>query len=162
LQHLFAPWRFDYVSRADTTSDCIFCAAAAGEEGYLSLVREDPVFALLNLYPYTSGHTMVAPVAHVSDLTQVDDVTLAAMMRLASRVMTALRSVYDPHAFNVGMNLGETAGAGIPEHLHLHIVPRWRGDTNFMTVTGDVRVIPEDLHATRAKLRAALAGGPHA
>lgn len=162
MLHLFAPWRFEYVSRADSSSDCIFCAAAAGEEGYLTLVREGPVFALLNLYPYTSGHSMVAPVGHVSDLAQVDEATLAAMMRLASRVTEALRTVYSPHAFNLGMNLGETAGAGIPEHLHLHIVPRWRGDTNFMSVTGGVRVIPEDLRVTREKLVAALSERRHA
>jgi ATP adenylyltransferase len=158
LQRLFAPWRYEYVSRADNSGECIFCAAAAGAEGTLGLVSEGDVFALLNLYPYTSGHAMVAPVAHVAELAELPPATLAGMLRLATRVMAALRSVYAPHAFNLGMNLGETAGAGIPEHLHLHVVPRWRGDTNFMSVTAGVRVIPEDLATTRSKLRAALAG----
>ncbi|MFI5143173.1 MAG: HIT family protein, partial [Thermoanaerobaculales bacterium] len=111
---------------------------------------------LLNRYPYTSGHTMVAPREHVGDLTQLDDATLAEMMRLAQRVMQALQRLYAPHGFNLGFNLGEAAGAGIADHLHLHVVPRWRGDTSFITVNANVRVLPEDLAETRAKLRQAL------
>jgi ATP adenylyltransferase len=156
LQHLFAPWRFEYVSRADSVTGCVFCEAAANMPGSLTVVREEKVFALLNRYPYTSGHTMVAPVEHVATLEELDEHTLTALMRLAQRVAAGLQSAYKPEGFNLGMNLGSTAGAGIPEHLHLHIVPRWRGDTNFMTVTGDVRVIPEDLEAALTKLRAAL------
>ena len=157
MEHLFAPWRFEYVSHAETSSGCIFCAAAAGAEEALTIVRDGEVFALLNRYPYTSGHTMVAPVTHVAELEELDETTLGAMMGLAQRVMNALRAVYGPHAFNLGMNLGESAGAGIPGHLHLHVVPRWRGDTSFMTVVSDVRVIPEDLTTTLAKLRQAVA-----
>jgi len=110
----------------------------------------------LNRYPYTSGHSMVAPRRHVGDLDELEERELASMMRLVQRVTVALREVYRPHAFNLGMNLGESAGAGIPEHLHMHVVPRWRGDTSFMTVTGDVRVIPEDLPTTLDKVRTAL------
>jgi ATP adenylyltransferase len=156
LQALFAPWRFAYVSQADSSSGCIFCAAARNESDPLTIARSRHSFALLNRYPYTSGHTMVAPYAHASDLTELDAEALSDMMRLAQRVMRALQSVYQPHGFNVGFNLGEAAGAGIAEHLHLHIVPRWRGDTNFMSVNADVRVLPEDLGETCAKLRKAL------
>lgn len=156
MQHLFAPWRFEYVSRAGSMTGCIFCDAASELPDSLTVCREGDVFALLNRYPYTSGHTMVAPVEHVAEIDELNDKTLAALMRLAHRVTVALRSAYSPDAFNLGMNLGSIAGAGIPEHLHLHIVPRWRGDTNFMTVTGSTRVIPEDLAETLAKLRDAL------
>lgn len=156
MQRLFAPWRFEYVSHAETMPGCIFCEAVAGAEGALTLVREEHAFALLNRYPYTSGHSMVAPLRHVGDLVELEEPELASMMRLVQLVTAALRKVYHPHAFNLGMNLGESAGAGIPEHLHMHVVPRWRGDTSFMTVTGDVRVIPEDLATTLAKVRTAL------
>ena len=156
MQRLFAPWRFEYVTHAEAMSGCIFCEAVAGVEGALTLIREDHAFALLNRYPYTSGHSMVAPLRHVGDLDELEETELASMMRLVQRVTAALREVYHPHAFNLGMNLGESAGAGIPEHLHMHVVPRWRGDTSFMTVTGDVRVIPEDLATTLEKVRGAL------
>ena len=156
MQHVFAPWRFAYVTHAEPTDRCIFCAAAAGGEAELTVLRGERAFVLLNRYPYTSGHAMVAPVAHVGELGDLDEAVLAEMMRLAQRVVTALRGMYSPHGFNVGMNLGEAAGAGIADHLHLHIVPRWRGDTSFMTVSGGVRVIPEDLGATYRKLQTAL------
>jgi len=156
LQHLFAPWRFAYVSQADSSGGCIFCEAAHNEADPLTLARGERSFALLNRYPYTSGHTMVAPFAHVGDLSELDTAALVDVMRLGQRVVRALRRVYQPHGFNVGFNLGEAAGAGIATHLHLHVVPRWRGDTNFMTVNAEVRVLPEDLGETRAKLRQAL------
>jgi ATP adenylyltransferase len=156
LQYLFAPWRFAYVSQADSPGGCIFCAAARNDADGLTVARSDHAFALLNRYPYTSGHTMVAPYAHLGDLSELDNEALVAVMRLAQRVVRALRQVYQPHGFNVGFNLGEAAGAGIAEHLHLHIVPRWRGDTSFMTVNAEVRVLPEALEETRVKLRRAL------
>ncbi len=156
---LFAPWRFPYVSQSDSTPGCIFCAAARRDEGSLTLAVGRRAFALLNRFPYTSGHAMVAPVAHTADFAALDGETVTEMMTLAQRVMAALADVYHPHGFNLGMNLGETAGAGIADHLHLHVVPRWRGDTNFMTVSGNVRVIPEGLDEALAKVRAALDGG---
>ncbi len=156
MQHLFAPWRFAYVSQADSSGGCIFCEAARNEADPLTLARGERSFALLNRYPYTSGHTMVAPFSHVGDLAELDADALVDVMRLGQRVVRALRRVYQPHGFNVGFNLGEAAGAGIATHLHLHVVPRWRGDTNFMTVNAEVRVLPEDLAETRAKLRQAL------
>jgi ATP adenylyltransferase len=156
LPHLFAPWRFSYVSRAEPTTDCIFCAAARGGPETLTLTKGERAFALLNRYPYTSGHTMVAPLAHLAELDDLEPVVLGDMMELAKRVVRALRRIYKPHGFNLGFNLGESAGAGVVDHLHLHIVPRWRGDTSFMTVAGGVRVLPEDLSQTYEKVRAAL------
>ena len=161
MQHVFAPWRFAYVSGTDSRNGCIFCAGAAGGEAELTVLRGERAFVMLNRFPYTSGHAMVAPVAHVAELGELDAATLVEMMQLAQRVVVALRGVYGPHGYNVGMNLGEAAGAGVADHLHLHIVPRWRGDTSFMTVSGGVRVIPEDLGETLRKLQAELgvAGG---
>jgi ATP adenylyltransferase len=122
----------------------------------LTLLRRSRCFGLLNLYPYTSGHAMVAPNTHLQNLDELDDATLAEIMIVAKSLMRTLRAVYDPHGFNVGFNVGEAAGAGIEEHLHLHIVPRWRGDTNIMGVIGQTRVIPEDLGTTFDKIRAKL------
>ena len=116
------------------------------------------VFALLNRYPYTSGHVMVAPTAHVADYSSLDSETLLELFTLGQRVVRALQETYRPHGFNVGMNLGDAAGSGIADHLHLHVVPRWRGDTNFMSVVGEVRVIPEDLRDTQMKLAQAMGG----
>lgn len=155
-RRLFAPWRFPYVSEEEATEGCIFCAAARDGRDTLTLHRGERVFALLNRYPYTSGHAMVAPVAHVAEFTALDAATLAEMMALAQRVARALEKVYRPQGMNLGLNLGEAAGAGIVEHLHLHIVPRWVGDTSFMTVVGNVRVIPEDLSQTWEKVARAL------
>ena len=159
MQHLFAPWRFAYVSHADEAGACVFCAAAGGGADTLTLTTQGRAFALLNRYPYTSGHAMVAPVAHVRTFADLDAATLADVMALAQRVVRALEATYHPHGFNLGFNLGEVAGAGIVDHLHLHIVPRWRGDTSFMTVNADVRVLPEDLSETWAKLHGALEAG---
>ncbi len=161
MQRLFAPWRFAYVSNADSHGECILCAAARGGAETMTLARTERAFALLNLFPYTAGHTMVAPVAHVADFSRLDAPTLAEMMGLTQRVVRAIERVYRPHGFNLGLNLGEAGGAGIADHLHVHVVPRWRGDTNFMSTTADTRVVPEDLKETCAKLRGALeaAGG---
>ena len=156
MEQLFAPWRFAYVSRAGTSSDCVLCAAAGGGDETLTLARGERAFALLNRFPYTSGHAMVAPIAHVGGFSELDADTLAEMMGMVQRVVRAVEQAYHPHGFNIGFNLGEAAGAGITDHLHVHVVPRWRGDTNFMAVTADVRVLPEDLSETLAKLRRAL------
>lgn len=157
---LFAPWRLEYVSKADNRdrSDCIFCDAYASENDLetLTLERGNGWFSLLNLYPYTTGHAMVAPIRHTSDLSDVDVATLTEIMGAAKRLMAAMRELYRPHGFNVGFNVGEAAGAGIEEHLHLHVVPRWNADNNFMTVVGGTRVVPEDLDTTFARMREAL------
>ena len=162
VETLFAPWRLEYVSTADNRdrSECIFCDAFASADDHatLTLRRDRHSFALLNLYPYTTGHAMVAPMQHRSDLSEIDEVTLTEMMRTAQDLMAAMREVYHPHGFNVGFNVGEAAGAGIEEHLHLHVVPRWRGDNNMMTVVGGARVIPEDIGRTFERMSAALKG----
>ncbi|BCW93786.1 MAG: hydrolase [Thermoanaerobaculum sp.] len=159
LAHLFAPWRFAYVSKAsELPGTCIFCAAISGGRETLTLAVGERVFALLNRYPYTAGHVMVAPKAHTGDLTALDRETLAELMELGQKLVRALDRVYHPHGYNLGFNLGEAAGAGIADHLHLHIVPRFRGDTNFMTTNAAVRVVPEDLEVTWEKLTRALEG----
>ncbi|HNX50055.1 MAG TPA: HIT domain-containing protein [Thermoanaerobaculaceae bacterium] len=158
MQRLFAPWRYAYVSGASAAPGCVLCQAAGGESETLTLCHGARAFALLNRFPYTSGHAMVAPFEHVADFTALDPATMADLMEVAQRVVRGLESLYHPHGFNLGMNLGESAGAGIADHLHLHIVPRWRGDTNFMTVAGEVRVLPEDLPTTWARLREVLDG----
>lgn len=159
---LYAPWRLAYVSSAERRdrSACIFCAAfgSADDRATLTLCRGRHSFALLNLYPYTTGHAMVAPIRHCEDLADVPVDALTEIMSTARDLTTALRELYHPHGFNVGFNVGEAAGAGIEEHLHLHVVPRWRGDANMMTVIGGTRVIPEDLGTTHERLQEALAG----
>ncbi len=161
MERIFAPWRFAYVSSADRTVDgeCIFCRAVAGADdaATLTLWRGETCFALLNRYPYTSGHAMVAPRRHVADLDALEAPELSEIILAGRHLVRALRRVYRPHGFNVGFNLGEAAGAGIEQHLHLHVVPRWRGDTNFISVVGGVRVIPEELGTTWEKVRKALA-----
>jgi ATP adenylyltransferase len=136
---------------------CIFCEAqkdAANDEKHFVLYRGSRNFVILNLYPYISGHMMIAPYAHIGDLDAAGKEDTDEMMDLAKRCQTALREVYHPQGFNVGMNLGRAAGAGIADHIHMHIMPRWAGDTNFMTSVGETRVLPEDLPTTYRKLRA--------
>lgn len=160
VETLFTPWRFDYVSTVDTQPkhDCVFCVAyqSADDRATHTLWRWQRTFALLNRFPYTSGHSMVAPIRHGRDLDDLDPATLSELMLGARTLIRALRSVYQPHAFNVGFNVGSQAGAGIEQHLHLHVVPRWTGDTSFMTVVSGARVIPEDLDRTFDKLSEAL------
>ena len=155
-QPLWAPWRLDYVTQADEQRGCVFCAEAAGEvEDSLVIHRGEHAFALLNKFPYSSGHLVVVPYAHVGELAEVGDDTALEIHRLTVRAIDVLREVYSPDGFNLGWNLGRTAGAGIADHVHLHVVPRWNGDTSFMPVLGDVKVLPEHLHATRERLAAA-------
>ncbi len=160
MEVLFAPWRLRYVSGEEGNGGggCIFCQAYRSDDdrSTLTLWRWERTFALLNRYPYTSGHVMIAPVEHRATPFDVGDDTLAEMMHGARTVMRAIETVYRPHGYNIGLNVGEAGGAGIREHLHLHVVPRWRGDTNFTTVTGDLRVIPESLEDARDKLYEAM------
>ena len=134
---------------------CIFCQAhanSADDEKNLVLYRGTHSFVILNLYPYVSGHLMVAPYAHIGELDATPKEVSDEMMDLAKRSQTALRAVYAPEGFNLGMNLGRAAGAGVADHIHLHVMPRWVGDTNFMTAVGDTRVLPEDLSTTYRRL----------
>ena len=158
MDHLWSPWRYRYVSSAPASGECLFCRKSSETEDKKNyvLVRAERNFVLLNLYPYTSGHLMIAPYAHVPSLDHADPKDLEEMIRLARRAEQALRSVYHPDGFNIGINIGMTAGAGIPGHLHMHVVPRWAGDVSFMTAIGETRVLPEDLDTTYEKLLAAL------
>ena len=149
---LWAPWRIEYIT-GPKSDQCIFC-----EPDPAHLVeRGERCFALLNAFPYAPGHVMVAPNRHVGDLGDLDDGELLEVMQLAQRLVAAQRSTMNPDGFNVGLNLGRVAGAGIADHLHLHVVPRWEGDNNFMPVLGDTRVIPQALEETRKALVEALA-----
>jgi ATP adenylyltransferase len=134
---------------------CVFCSAQEMEDGAENLVafRGEHAYVILNRYPYTSGHLMVVPFDHKPNLEALDAQTRAEMMELTSQCMTVLRRIYHPEAFNMGANIGESAGAGIKSHVHLHIVPRWQGDTNFMTVVGDTRVLPEAIEITYQRVR---------
>ena len=152
---LWAPWRLEYIVQADEQPGCIFCAEAAGEvpeAESLVVSRGERCFVLLNKYPYASGHLMVAPVRHVDTLGQLDDEEALEVHRLAVASLAALAAAASPHGHNLGWNLGRVAGAGIIDHLHLHVVPRWGGDTNFMPVVGHTRVLPQLLADTRKML----------
>jgi ATP adenylyltransferase len=155
---LWAPWRIEYVG-ADRTDPCPLCLAASGDgqEGKLVIDRGRRCLTMLNAFPYASGHLMTLPLRHVGALEALESDELTELMSLAQRAVRALREVMRPHGFNLGVNLGTAAGAGIDEHLHLHVVPRWEGDTNFMPLLADTRVLPEALDATRKRLAAAIA-----
>jgi ATP adenylyltransferase len=159
VDYLWTPWRYNYVTKAEPLSGCVFCnASKAGDDRENLIVhRAERNFVILNRFPYTNGHVMVVPYDHIGFLEQMPDATLVEMIRLAQIAEHHLQSIYRPDGLNVGMNLGRSAGAGIADHLHMHILPRWAGDTNFMTVTGETRVLPEDLPATWEKLSAAFA-----
>jgi ATP adenylyltransferase len=158
MDYLWTPWRYRYIASVKKSDQCVFCEAVASNDDRdtLILLRGDKNFVILNRYPYTSGHVMVVPYAHVADLAAADAEALAEMMRLAQRLQTALQKTYRPEGFNIGMNLGRAAGAGILGHLHLHVLPRWAGDANFMTVVGETRIEPEELGTTYDRLLAAL------
>ena len=160
MDYLWTPWRYRYITDAAKDKGCIFCEAVAANDDAKTLIvfRGKTCFIILNRYPYTSGHVMIVPYAHVADLMTADPEALSEMMVLAPRVEKALQTTYRPDGFNMGMNLGRAAGAGVAGHLHMHLLPRWSGDTNFMTVVGETRVEPEDLATTYEKLRKALNG----
>jgi ATP adenylyltransferase len=157
VDRIWAPWRGEYVESAKDrpeNEECLFCRVLSGEDADgLILVRAGLAFAMLNAYPYNPGHVMVAPLRHVGELEAVEAPELADVDELLQRSTVALTSAYSPHGFNLGVNLGRVAGAGVPGHLHWHVVPRWNGDTNFMPVVGETRVLPEALSATYERLR---------
>jgi ATP adenylyltransferase len=150
-RQLWAPWRLEYIQSADAEPGCVFCTAQEGEDA-LVVRRGDHAFALLNRFPYASGHFMVAPYRHVGDFGELTDDEAREIHRLGSEGMRALSELSSPEGYNAGWNLGRVAGAGVVDHVHLHVVPRWPGDTNFMPVLADVKVIPEHLEATRRRL----------
>jgi ATP adenylyltransferase len=155
MRNLYAPWRMEYIT-GPAQPGCLFCrvqeAPAGDDRKNLVVHRTDDAAVLLNKFPYNSGHVMVAPRAHVASLTDLDDDQTLGVMRLVRRSLAVLESVLTPEGFNVGVNLGRVAGAGIPDHVHVHVVPRWNGDTNFMPVLGEVKVIGEHLDRTWEKV----------
>jgi ATP adenylyltransferase len=157
-ERLWAPWRLEYVQSADADRGCFLCRAApasADDEDALIVRRGDHAFVVLNRFPYSSGHLMVAPHRHVGELGELSDDEALEVHRLASAGLGALAETMQPQGYNLGWNLGRIAGAGVIDHIHLHVVPRWAGDTNFMPVLADVKVMPEHLAETRRKLAAA-------
>jgi ATP adenylyltransferase len=163
VDRLWTPWRLAYVTDASRvpasadSSSCIFCAAlAAGEAEPLVVHVGRQAFVILNKFPYNNGHLMVVPRRHAARLTELAPDELAEIMMLAQAAERALFDIYRPHGFNMGINLGKPAGAGIADHLHMHVVPRWDGDTSFMTVFGETRVLPEELLVTAGRVRDAL------
>lgn len=160
MDYIWTPWRYQYMKEAAIGKQvkCFFCDAVARTDDAETLVvyRGAKSFIILNRFPYTSGHVMVVPYAHVPSLGECEPEALDEMMRLAQRVEAAFRQNYNPDGMNIGMNIGRAAGAGVAGHIHMHVLPRWFGDANFMTVTGETRVHPEELATTYQRLRAAL------
>lgn len=160
MDYIWTPWRYQYMAQVTSGKqpECIFCDAVARNNDTETLIihRGAKTFVILNRYPYTSGHVMIVPYAHVAELQLCETAALTEMMQLAQRVEAALRATYKPDGMNFGMNLGRAAGAGVAGHLHLHGLPRWYGDANFMSVTAETRVHPEELQTTYERLRKAI------
>ena len=155
MDHLWSPWRYSYVTGNATGNGCVFCNAGADpskdQENFV-LYRGGHVYALLNIFPYTAGHLMIAPYAHIPDLTSATPEAIAEMAVLTRKAEGVLREVYKAPGFNIGMSVGACAGAGVAGHIHMHVLPRWPGDVNFMTAIGETRVLPEDLRTSHERL----------
>jgi ATP adenylyltransferase len=159
MEHIWAPWRMAYINREDAKDKgCFLCVDPQGQddEKTLILARGERCFVILNRFPYNPGHLMIAPFAHLPTIEELDTATLGEMMALAQKCLAALRAAMNPDGYNMGINQGHVAGAGVADHVHLHMVPRWNGDTNFMPVLADVKVIPEMLENTYSKVREQL------
>jgi ATP adenylyltransferase len=164
MDHIFTPWRYAYVTSADRASSCIFCDRApspdANSEDDLSnmvVYRGQHCFVVINRFPYTSGHVMIVPYAHLDRLTLLPPEAATEMMVLTQRLESVLRELYRPDGINLGMNIGKAAGAGVAGHIHMHVLPRWVADANFMSVIGETRLLPETIAVTAQRIRAALA-----
>jgi ATP adenylyltransferase len=155
MKHLWSPWRMTYIENHEKHADCIFCIAQAKTDGVENLIafRGKLAFVILNRYPYASAHLMVVPFEHKSSIDELDAAIRAEMMELTSQSISVLKIIYSPQGFNIGANIGEAAGAGVLEHVHIHIVSRWNGDTNFMSTLGGTRVLPEALEDTYERVR---------
>ncbi len=162
MDRLWSPWRLAYVTGSGKAPGCVFCEAqvpstasgqSAFEQSSLIVFRGTTCYVILNLYPYNSGHLMVVPNRHIASLAAATNQELCELIELTRRSELALGEAFSPHGLNMGINLGKPAGAGVLDHVHMHVVPRWNGDTNFMTIVADTRVLPEELHVTAAKLR---------
>ncbi len=160
MDRLWSPWRYSYISTAGPHQPCIFCAKPAEDRDAENLIvyRGERNFVILNAFPYTNGHLMVAPYAHIAILGELDNETITEMMLLVREAEGHLRAIYRPGGLNIGMNIGECAGAGIAGHLHMHVLPRWPGDANFMTTVAETRVLPEELSTTYEKLAGRFTG----
>jgi len=155
VDYLWSPWRYQYIASAEKRDSCVFCEIINDKDDARNLVlyRGTMAFVLLNLFPYTSGHLMIVPYEHASSLAALNQQATAEMLDLVKRSEVALNDEYHPDGFNIGINLGKAAGAGIAEHLHVHVVPRWIGDANFVSIVGETRVLPEDLSTTYERLK---------
>jgi ATP adenylyltransferase len=158
MDRIWAPWRIDYVVGNEKEQGCIFCTKPSSNEDDENLIvhRAEGAFTIMNKYPYNNGHLLIAPYRHVSDICQLDPQENSRLIQELCRAIQVLRAVMRPDGFNIGINLGTAAGAGIEEHVHYHIVPRWNGDTNMMPVLADVKIIPEHLRSTCFRLREAF------
>ncbi len=150
MDRVWAPWRMEYIESADEIEGCIFCIALenTNDEQHSVLVRRENCFAMLNKYPYNGGHMLIAPNTHTGQIGSIPATILGEMMQLTADCQKIINEVMQPHGFNIGINIGRVAGAGIVDHLHIHIVPRWNGDTNFMPVLSDTKVMPQSLKDT--------------
>lgn len=155
MEHLWSPWRYKYISSAVEQQGCVFCRIDREHRDEENLIIHRAVlnFIVLNMFPYTSGHLMVVPYQHEASLAESTQETTTEMIELAKQAQLALEAEYHPDGFNIGMNLGRSAGAGVADHLHLHVVPRWSGDANFVSIVGETRVLPEELATTYSKLK---------
>jgi ATP adenylyltransferase len=160
MDHIFTPWRYSYITHADQASDCVFCIhppvseeKMRDDEKALIVHRGEHCFIILNAYPYTSGHSMVVPYQHLDELQKLSPPAAREMMALTQKLEGILRQLYRPDGINVGMNIGKAAGAGVAGHIHMHVLPRWIADANFMSVIGETRVLPESLDVTYKRIR---------
>jgi ATP adenylyltransferase len=160
MDYLWTPWRYAYVSGTEKSTGCVFCDAAKENDDAKARIvyRGQQCFVILNTYPYTPGHVMIVPYTHLDELQKLPTQAAQEMMTLSQRIEGALRELYHPDGINLGMNIGKAAGAGIAGHIHMHVLPRWVADANFMSVVGETRVLPETLEVTWAKMREAMAG----
>lgn len=161
MDYLFTPWRYAYITGArgpEAAQECLFCARrkATDDKAALIVHRGKDCYIILNAYPYTNGHVMIVPHAHASELDKLSAETAAELMHLSQRMEGVLRELYHPDGVNIGMNIGKAAGAGIAEHLHMHVLPRWIADANFMSVIGETRMLPETLDVTWGRISKAL------
>jgi len=158
MDHLWTPWRYAYVSSTEKTGGCVFCDAPKENDDAKTLIvhRGEYCFVILNAYPYTPGHVMIVPYAHLDELQNLPSAAATEMMALSQRMETVLRQLYRPDGINLGMNIGKAAGAGIAGHIHMHVLPRWVADANFVSVVGETRVLPEVLEVTWRRMREAM------
>jgi ATP adenylyltransferase len=159
MDYLWTPWRYAYVSSTEKTAECVFCEAAKERDDERARIvhRGESCFIILNTFPYTPGHVMVVPYAHLDELQKLPTGAANEMMALSQRMETVLRELYHPDGINLGMNIGKAAGAGIAGHIHMHVLPRWVADSNFMTVVGETRVLPETLETTWKRMKESIA-----